>query len=768
MARLEELTQGASVKGILADGLVTVVGARWIGDSVVELTYKDASGHLSSELLYRDREPALEIASAGRPWSFDGDGAALRLVSEAHRIHLAHLFDPLLAVHTSLVDPLPHQITAVYQEMLSRQPLRFLLADDPGAGKTIMAGLLIKELRLRGDLHRCLIVCPGSLAEQWQDELDQKFHLPFEILTNDKLESARSGNWLAENPLVICRLDKLSRSDELQTKLEQTDWDLIVCDEAHKMSATFFGGEVKYTRRYQLGKLLSRVTRHFLLMTATPHNGKEADFQLFMALLDSDRFEGKFRDGVHLAETSDLMRRLVKEQPGESVATFGDALRRLTDQASHLYVDGRRYWFSTQPSVTRLAQDRAAQLADDEVIEEIRRRLRAEASHRGDFAHVHVCPVSAGDVPDEQQARLVILDPQYPHSAKTGDGPARALATTLLDQRGSGPRIYRNTLVFLAPDRARLAELEQAARQYLAWRSIEAEREALDLSAFQANQAKTKREQWDETVRQRVPETYQWLLVPIHLVPESGDGAAPGTTGWEEIRVQGDEALAVRASRKLIVEEHLITRCAGARLRHELDRVPLWRGNDVSLKQLAADFAQYLYLPRLQSPDVLLAAARDGIGSPTWQKDAFAYAEGWDDAGKRYRGLSAGADDGVTASLNGLLVKPEVAAEQREREKIVVIGPDPDDEEEDIIIPPPPQARRFHGSVSLDANRAYSEAEKVAREVIQHLSALVGAQVEVTLELRALVPDGAPDHVVRTVTENCRTLKFCSYGFEDS
>ena len=221
----------------------------------------------------------------------------------------------MLAVHTSLVDPLPHQITAVYEAMLPRQPLRFLLADDPGAGKTIMAGLLIKELIARGDLQRCLIVCPGSLAEQWQDELYRRFHLPFEILTNDKLEAARTGNWFLENNLVIARLDKLSRNEDVQQKLSAPDcrWDLVVCDEAHKLSATFFGGEVKYTKRYRLGQLLSGLTRHFLLMTATPHNGKEEDFQLFMALLDGDRFEGRFRDGVHQVDVSDLMRRMVKE-----------------------------------------------------------------------------------------------------------------------------------------------------------------------------------------------------------------------------------------------------------------------------------------------------------------------------------------------------------------------------------------------------------------------------------------------------------------------
>src|SRR2546422_87781 len=315
MAKLEDLTPGAWVKGVLPDTLVCVIDAKWHGSSVVELTFKDTAGRPGNQLLYRDREATLEVAETGRPGSFEGDGARFRLVSEAHRIRLAHLFDPVLAVHTSLVEPLPHQITAVYDAMLPRQPLRFLLADDPGAGKTIMAGLLIKELIARGDLHRCLVVCPGSLAEQWQDELYRRFHLRFDILTNDKLEAAATGNWFLETNLAIARLDKLSRNEDVQVKLAAPDcrWDLIVCDEAHKMSATFFGGEIKYTKRYKLGQLLSTLTRHFLLMTATPHNGKEEDFQLFMALLDGDRFEGRFRDGVHVADVSDLMRRMVKE-----------------------------------------------------------------------------------------------------------------------------------------------------------------------------------------------------------------------------------------------------------------------------------------------------------------------------------------------------------------------------------------------------------------------------------------------------------------------
>ena len=198
--QLEDLQPRCAVRGVHPDGLVTVVSVQWFGSEALELTYKTQAGTVANELLYRHDETRLEVVAQGRPWSFDGDGALFRLVSEAQRIRLAHLFDPLLAIHTSVVDPLPHQITGVYDAMLPRQPLRFLLADDPGAGKTIMAGLLIKELVARGDLERCLIVCPGSLAEQWQDELYRRFQLPFEILTNDKLEAARTRNWRRWTP----------------------------------------------------------------------------------------------------------------------------------------------------------------------------------------------------------------------------------------------------------------------------------------------------------------------------------------------------------------------------------------------------------------------------------------------------------------------------------------------------------------------------------------------------------------------------------------
>ncbi len=253
MVLLEELTPGVLVKGLLPGGTVTLISVKRHGEVGVELVYQDASGHLGSELLYSEDMAQLEITPAGLPWSFEADGALFRLTSEAYRIRLAYLFDPLIAVHTSLIEPLPHQITAVYATMLGKQPLRYLLADDPGAGKTIMTGLLIKELMFRGDLGRCLIVPPGNLVEQWQDELNRRFHIVFDILTNDRLEASASGNAFAAMPLSIARLDKLSRDERTQEKLRQTEWDLVVVDEAHKMSATFFGGEVKVHQTLPVG-----------------------------------------------------------------------------------------------------------------------------------------------------------------------------------------------------------------------------------------------------------------------------------------------------------------------------------------------------------------------------------------------------------------------------------------------------------------------------------------------------------------------------------
>lgn len=314
MNTFEKLKPGARVKGLDPIGIAEIVSVSQFGPDALNLVFR-VNGKVAERLVYRGEETGFELAVSGRPYAFDADAELLRLASEAYRIRLAHLFDPYLAVSASQIEALPHQITAVYGEMLPRQPLRFLLADDPGAGKTIMAGLLIKELLIRGDLERCLIVAPGSLVEQWQEEMAEKFGLQFDLLTRDQIEASVTGNPFVEKSRLIVRLDMAARSDELKAKLEAAgDWDLIICDEAHRMAASYFGGEVNETKRHKLGKLLGTRTRNFLLMSATPHNGKEADFQLFMGLLDADRFEGRFREGVHKADVSDMMRRLTKEE----------------------------------------------------------------------------------------------------------------------------------------------------------------------------------------------------------------------------------------------------------------------------------------------------------------------------------------------------------------------------------------------------------------------------------------------------------------------
>jgi len=312
--KIESIAKGQRLVGVDPAGPVEVVACDAAGADAVTLIYRTPVGAIGERMLLRDDEARLAEATHTRPWSFEASGESFQLAAEALRIRFAHLFDPMMAVHTSDVEPLPHQISAVYEAMLPRQPLRFVLADDPGAGKTIMAGLFIRELIMRADAQRVLIVAPGSLCGQWQDELRDKFGLEFTLFGREQQEQSSSGNAFAQNNQLIARLDQLSRSEDLQEKLKATHWDLIIVDEAHKLSASFTGNEVKKTQRFQLGELLGSICHHFLLMTATPHNGKEEDFQLFMSLLDSDRFYGKFRDGARRVDVSDLMRRLVKEE----------------------------------------------------------------------------------------------------------------------------------------------------------------------------------------------------------------------------------------------------------------------------------------------------------------------------------------------------------------------------------------------------------------------------------------------------------------------
>lgn len=314
MITLESIAPGQSLIGLDPTGIGSVVAVVPIADGVVQVLYKTPDGTIKERLLNRGDELNVSVATTERPWSFDGDGEAFKLTVEAKRIDLAFLFDPMMAVHTSNVEPLPHQITAVYESMLPRQPLRFVLADDPGAGKTIMAGLYIRELIMRADARRIVIVAPGSLVDQWREEMFEKFGLDFRVFTKDLEAATPSGNPFEDIDHLIVRLDQMARNEELQEKLCAAGWDLVIFDEAHKLAAHFFGNKLEKTGRFRLAEKLGAQTRHLLLMTATPHNGKEEDFQLFLSLLDSDRFYGKFRDGVHKVDCSDLIRRMVKEK----------------------------------------------------------------------------------------------------------------------------------------------------------------------------------------------------------------------------------------------------------------------------------------------------------------------------------------------------------------------------------------------------------------------------------------------------------------------
>ncbi len=461
--------------------------------------------------------------------------------------------------------------------------------------------------------------------------------------------------------------------------------------------------------------------------------------------------------------------------PGESPAIFGDALRRLAGAATYLYQDGSRYWYSTQPTVTKLAEDRAEQyLRDpDKVVLELERRLRADLSRKGDFDRVHPLPNSSADVPDDLDARLVVLGVDHAYTKEPGSAAERA-AANILETRGTAPRLYRNTLVFLAADKTRLQDLEEAVRKFLAWDSILKEREQLNLDPHQVTQAENQLRAVTGTVDARLPEVYQWLLVPVQPNPQA-------KVEWQAMRLSGGDGLAVRASKKLKSDELLITSFAPTRLRMELDRIPLWRGNHVAVKQLAEDFARYLYLPRLRAPAVLMSAIAAGVGLLSWETESFAYADSFDEEAGRYRGLQCGRPVHAPDSDGpALLLKAIVAREQIEREKKPEPpppgpgpqphGPGPQPPGHGPRPPEPPKParpKRFHGTVTLDATRVGRDASRVADEVITHLAGLVGANVRVTLEIQADIPSGAPENVVRTVTENSRTLKFTSHGFED-
>lgn len=462
-------------------------------------------------------------------------------------------------------------------------------------------------------------------------------------------------------------------------------------------------------------------------------------------------------------------------QPGETPAIFGDALRRLTDQATYLYVDGQRYWYSLQPSVTRLAQDRAASnYNEDQIDQEIRRRLAmaSRAGQRGDFGTVHSAPRTPTEVPDEPETRLVVFGPEYAHSSKTKDSPGLAAAAKFLEERASGPRLYRNMLVFLAADSSRLADLTQSVREFLAWQSIEAEKSQLNLDNFQTRQVETKRAQVDEVVNQRIAETYVWVLTPSQSPGES-------KVTWDETRVGGPDALAVRVSRKLKAEEALIIQYSGTRLRMDLDRIPLWRGQHVGLRQLWSDYSQYLYLPRLRDSTALLDAIRNGVALLTWNPDTFGYAAAFDEEAGRYSGLVIGAHPSVVLDGASVLVKPEAALRQLEDDarRTATSSPAPGANQTPApagasaahaAAAPGPAVRqptRFYGRVSLDPTRLLRDVGDIADAIVGQLGR-TDASISITLEIEAETDGGFTEDTKRTISENARTLRFETQEFE--
>jgi hypothetical protein len=459
--------------------------------------------------------------------------------------------------------------------------------------------------------------------------------------------------------------------------------------------------------------------------------------------------------------------------PGESPALFGDALRRLASTATYLYQDGPRAWYSTQPTVTKLADDRADQLKrdPDKVFNELESRIRGEIRSTGDFSKIHPLPRTTADVPDDLETRLVILPPNEAYS-KEDDSNALVFSKKILEARGNSPRIYRNALVFLAADKIRLQDLDESVRRYLAWKSIVDEQEILNLDAFQKKQAQTQMQNAEGNIKSRLPEAYQWLLVP-------GQKDASSEVSWQALRISSSDPMAIRVMKKLRNDESVIPVLAPTMLRKNLDDVPLWRKDSVQVRQLIEDFAKYLYLPRLITPQALLNSITDGIKSFAWESETFGYAELFDEARSEYKGVKGGELVQLSIDDRGWILKPEVAKAAIEKAipkqqlnstgasttpQLVVPTPD----STPVSSNPQAQPKRFYGTIELDPLRMTRDAGKVAEEVVAHLSGIVGANVKITLEISAEVPDGVSDQTIRIVNENCRSLKFKNQGFESN
>ena len=474
----------------------------------------------------------------------------------------------------------------------------------------------------------------------------------------------------------------------------------------------------------------------------------------------------------------DVRVRLGAVQPGEQVAVFNDALSQLSDRLTYLYRQDRRYWYDTRPNLRRTVAERAQQFDEDEVERELERRVReATRRDRGDFQGVHPCPASSSDVPDEQAVRLVVLAANTTHSGQGADSAALQAARDILSDRGSSPRQHQNMLAFLAPDRDVMEGLVQETRRFLAWQSVVRDREVLNLDTHQRREAAGGEKESDGTVRLRLTEAWRWLLVPVQHLSDTGVGGLQ----WETMQVAvGGDSMASRASQRMQSSEHMILEWSPALLKMELDRW-FWRNRPhVPVKQVWDALCAYSYLPRLRDQSVLVASIQAGITSG----DYFAYATSVSGQG-RYEGLTLGTPAAaIYVDAKSVLVKPDVAQAQIEAERVEPgtagtetgtaatgtasgsdrpspVGTGPDAEGSESRLP-----RRFFGTVRLDPDRASRDMGTVSEEILQHLTTLPGAKVEVSVEISATAPDGVSQTVQRIVDENCKTLRFVSHGFE--
>ena len=463
--------------------------------------------------------------------------------------------------------------------------------------------------------------------------------------------------------------------------------------------------------------------------------------------------------------------------PSESPAVFGDALRRLSSEATYLYQDGTRYWYSTKPTVTKLAEDRAQEYESkpETVIRELEEKVRGNLAKKGDFSKIHPFPQSAQEVPDLTDTRLVVIGTNHPFSRESTN-PAEKEASNILEFSGStNARIYKNTLIFLAPDQSRLPNLESAIRHILAWQSIVDEKNELDLTQQQVKQATTQVENFKSSVNALIPEVFKWILIP------KKSKATDAEIEWDTIKIGGQEPLAELVCNRLRKSEELLMSLAGTRLRLEIDRIPLWQGNHISINELCENFSKYLYLPRILDQSVLLSAITDGLSLLSWQTETFAFADDFDPTTSKYRGLRCGESHVVSNNnVSGFLVKPEVALAQKESEQ-----PDEPNNTESgtedtsgtettdlggkkTTDEPPKVKRRFYGSIKPDPERLGLNAGQINEQVISRFSHLTDASIQVTLDIQIEVPSGISDELISKVEEDCSALKFDSFGFEEN